>query len=609
MSYHSDSSLSNSPLTSRSNTPPTVFDFQPTKTFLLSPTLLDIQFLRGFSKKLDSGSEDKIVISINHSDACTNGWVQEAIKTLPCVDVEGKHWEKHLVDERCYFTETHEGVEVEEWVKVCTSTGKVTSPAQALNIFASVGLRSVFGQSSPCGSSTLYVLERPSVSFPPLNLASPWGVPTKQEWKELWAAWDLVTLGMIPSNMLHEKPIDLRHKCLFYIGHIPTFLDLLMARALNRPNSEPYFAQIFERGIDPHVDDPEHCHRHSEVPTKDEDWPTLGTILAFRDRVRARLLALYDDLASGKRKINRNIGRMLAMTLEHEGWHVETLLYMLIQRAGTGTLPPPGFVTPPWEALSAQWDASYTPLPSSTVTLGPVTITLGHDDCEGNDFDEGVCDQVEGHEFGWDNESPSRQVQVGKFRVEWKPISNVEFYAWWVNRKEIGIPPSWVEGEEGIQVRTLYGPVPLSVAKHWPILSSYDMLSEYAKSKGGRLPTEPELRLFLDMYEVGFEGGANVGIRNWHPVPATTGLEANSGRGSNGGVWEWTSTPLDSHDGLSPTEHFPGYSTDFFDGKHHVVLGASYATIPRLAGRRTIRNFYQPNYPYPWVGARVVYDV
>ena len=36
-------------------------------------------------------------------------------------------------------------------------------------------------------------------------------------------------------------------------------------------------------------------------------------------------------------------------------------------------------------------------------------------------------------------------------------------------------------------------------------------------------------------------------------------------------------------------------------------LGASYATIPRL-GRRTVRNFYQHNYPYPWIGARVVYD-
>ncbi|KAG1895243.1 C-type lectin protein [Suillus fuscotomentosus] len=117
------------------------------------------------------------------------------------------------------------------------------------------------------------------------------------------------------------------------------------------------------------------------------------------------------------------------------------------------------------------------------------------------------------------------------------------------------------------------------------------MLSEYAKSKGGRLPTEPELRLFLDTYEVGFEGGANVGIRNWHPVPATTGLEANGGRGSNGGVWEWTSTPFDTHDGFSPTEHFPGYSVDFFDGKHHVVLGASYATIRALLGGGRLETF------------------
>jgi len=207
--------------------------------------------------------------------------------------------------------------------------------------------------------------------------------------------------------------------------------------------------------------------RHSEVPTKDEDWPTLGAILTFRNRVCERLLALYDDLASGKRKITRDVGRMLAMTHEHEGWHVEvstgfslftllltdivqTLLYMLIQRAGTGVLPPPGFVTPPWEALSAQWDATYTSPPVPTVTLGPSTITLGHEDCEGNDFDEEVRDQVEGHQFGWDNESPSRRVEVGKFRVAWRPITNGDFHAWWMNRKEIGLPPSWVEDEQGV---------------------------------------------------------------------------------------------------------------------------------------------------------------
>jgi L-histidine Nalpha-methyltransferase / hercynylcysteine S-oxide synthase len=38
-------------------------------------------------------------------------------------------------------------------------------------------------------------------------------------------------------------------------------------------------------------------------------------------------------------------------------------------------------------------------------------------------------------------------------------------------------------------------------------------------------------------------------------------------------------------------------------------LGGSFATIPRIAHRRSVRNFYQHNYPYAWVGARVVYDV
>ncbi|KIJ65772.1 hypothetical protein HYDPIDRAFT_87355 [Hydnomerulius pinastri MD-312] len=415
---------------------------------------------------------------------------------------------------------------------------------------------------------------------------------------------------MIPQEMLHQKPIDLRHKCLFYIGHIPTFLDMLMSKALNEPNTEPKnFTLIFERGIDPHVDDPDHCHRHSEVPEKDEDWPTLATILGFRDRVRARLLKLYEDYRTGARTLNRHVGRMLAATLEHEGWHVETLLYMLIQRAGTGTLPPPGFTVPPWEALAEQWNATTRPPTTPTVTLGPTTVVLGHQDCEGDDLKSGITEMVDGHEFGWDNESPARAVEVKQVKMEWRPITNAEYFAFFQDHKEVGLPPSWVESDEGMKVRTLYGPVPMAIAQHWPVLTSYDGLMAYAKSKGGRLPTEPELRLFLDTYEVGHNGGANVGFRNWHPVPATAGLEELGGRGSNGGVWEWTSTLLDNHEGLFPTEHFPGYSTDFFDGKHHVSLGGSYATIPRLAGRRTVRNFYQHNYPYPWVGARVVYDV
>ena len=54
----------------------------------------------------------------------------------------------------------------------------------------------------------------------------------------------------------------------------------------------------------------------------------------------------------------------------------------------------------------------------------------------------------------------------------------------------------------------------------------------------------------------------------------------------------------------------PSVSRSMLDdlSKHSEQLGASYATIPRLAERRTVRNFYQHNYPYAWVGARVAYD-
>ncbi|THH08851.1 hypothetical protein EW145_g2415 [Phellinidium pouzarii] len=446
---------------------------------------------------------------------------------------------------------------------------KITS-IDALNVFSSAGLHLVyytsFSGSANDSDGTLYLLERAPFSFPPLTpleldsgTINTFGPPSREEWRTLWEAWDLVTLGMIPTEMLHQKPIDLRHKCLFYIGHIPTFLNILLSHLFKESYTEPMnFTQIFERGIDPHVDDPNHCHSHSEIPEADEDWPTLASILEYRDRVRARLMQVYDDIDAGRRTLTRSLARVLQMTLEHEGFHIEAQAPSL-RRASR---------PPPWSALAAQWARAAVPA-SPTVELGPARLILGHDNSEAeDDVASGSKDVVHAHAFGWDNESPARAVEVARFRAEWRPVTNGEYLVFWKERgEEFLMPASWVEERGEIFVRTVYGAVPILVAANWPVLASYDQLSL-----------------------------------------ATAGL-ADGPPGWNGGVWEWTSTIFDSHPGLSPTKHFPGYSTDFFDGKHQVVLGASYATMPRLAGRRTVRNFYQHNYPYAWVSARVVYDV
>lgn len=81
--------------------------------------------------------------------------------------------------------------------------------------------------------------------------------------------------------------------------------------------------------------------RHSEVPTKDEDWPSLTEVLEFRDRVRARVLRLFEDLENGTRTITRRIARVLVMTLEHEGFHIEVShLVAVSPRSGLNVLAP-----------------------------------------------------------------------------------------------------------------------------------------------------------------------------------------------------------------------------------------------------------------------------
>jgi hypothetical protein len=59
----------------------------------------------------------------------------------------------------------------------------------------------------------------------------------------------------------------------------------------------------------------------------------------------------------------------------------------------------------------------------------------------------------------------------------------------------------------------------MKIAQLWPVMADYNSLSDYAIVRGGRLPTEAELRLFYDKSQSGYEAGRNVGFRNWHPIP------------------------------------------------------------------------------------------
>jgi len=337
-------------------------------------------------------------------------------------------------------------------------------------------------------------------------------VPSLNDYKELWASWDTLTLQMVPKDLLLEKPIKLRNACIFYLGHIPTFLDIHLTRATKEAATEPsYYPKIFERGIDPDVDDPSQCHSHSEIP---DEWPPADEIISFQQRVRKRTEALYKSGAADHDHATR---KALWIGFEHEAMHLETLLYMLVQ--SEKTLAPSGAVKPDFEAMAHE--ASTKATDNQWFKVPARKITLGMDDDD--------ADAVTQRVFGWDNEKPSRTAEVPAFEAKARPITNGEYVDYMEKQGISKIPSSWAEttssnahangnsnghvnghqtnGNSGASllgrkaVRTVFGPVPLKLALDWPVMASYDELAGCAKWMGGRIPAMEEVRSIYEYVE------------------------------------------------------------------------------------------------------------
>ncbi|KAI7896420.1 uncharacterized protein EV154DRAFT_492173 [Mucor mucedo] len=471
--------------------------------------------------------------------------------------------------------------------------------------------------------TTLENIEVETLDHSLLNTNKTWPteiLPTMHEWSELWKSWDLVTQHMLNPNIMFEKPISFRHPFIFYLGHIPAFLDIQLSRhqvdkELGATDlTEPkYYADIFERGIDPDMDDPTQCNPHSVVPANESDWPSVESIFTYQSNIRQRLqrLLAYWEAEAFKsqspswvdaKPSRRRQMRIVWMCFEHEAMHLETLLYMLVQ--SPNVLPPQGVALPSWKLASQESKkAELSQLPEApTLKIQQATVTLGHNDSESADL---LSEKGALKGFGWDNEHPERQVEVADFEIQIRPVTNGEYYAYLEATHSKAIPSSWIVKDGKTFVRTVFGPCPLPYAQNWPVQTSYREAKGYADFKGRRLPSEAELVLFRDFTSAGkvketMNKWTNIGFENWSPTDVSNDQIHNLGD-----VWEWTETVWESHTGFEASNIYPGYSADFFDGKHHVISGGSWATHPRIAERRSFRNWYQCGYPYAFSGFRL----
>lgn len=425
----------------------------------------------------------------------------------------------------------------------------------------------------------------------------------------LEAAWrrsDLV-LGLVAKDALLDRPIALRHPFVFYLGHLPAFgWNQVCRRVLRRESPRPDFDDLFERGIDP-------LSERDPAARRVFAWPAVDEIAAYRDRVREALRGAHAEVAA------RHDPRIYNVVLEHEVMHHETLLYMLHQLDRAKRTRPAGVPAPVGGTGERRRCGETVRVPEGEAVLGA-------------DFARAP--------FGWDNEFPEFRVRVPAFEIDALPVTNESFREFvaaggysnralfsaegWEAKEKYGLrhPLFWKEtGAGSYAVATLFEDVPFDVAARWPVTVSWIEANAYARWRGARLATEPEFHRAAYSTPGGerrpWPWGAeppaprhgNFDFANWAPTPVGShpdGASAFAVEDLVGDGWEWTGSTFGPFPGFRAwIESYPGYSSDFFDAKHYVLLGASWATGAELV-RRSFRNWFQPNYPYVFAKFRCV---
>jgi ergothioneine biosynthesis protein EgtB len=400
-------------------------------------------------------------------------------------------------------------------------------------------------------------------------------------------------------DALYDRPIPERHRIVFYVGHLEAFDWNLIGRGWFQ--LEPFddsFDRLFAFGIDP-VDGA----LPNEPPSA---WPALEKVHAYNTQVRATIDERLHDLDL---EGTPNGSTRLEVAIEHRLMHLETLAYMFHQL--------------PYDRKRVQSDP---PAPRGRRRRASVKIPAGMATL-GRSADQG---------FGWDNEFQAQTVEVPEFVIDSDSVTNGEYLAFmddggyakralwdaesWAWREEHGVThPRFWAGEPGAwRWHGMFAERPLALDE--PVFVSHAEAQAFARWRGDSLPTEAEFHRAAFGTPEGRErpypwGSAapdpsrgNFDFQRWEPAPAGAYPAGDSAFGVAdlvGNGWEWTSTVFAPLPGFAAMPFYPGYSANFFDGKHYVMKGGSSRTAACML-RRSFRNWFQGLYPFVYAKFRCV---
>lgn len=415
--------------------------------------------------------------------------------------------------------------------------------------------------------------------------------------------------AIVRKESMYDRPISERHRIIFYLGHLEAFdWNLLADRAFGLKPFQRTFDQLFSFGIDP---------VGGGLPTDTPaDWPSREEIETYTRNIREKLDQAIDEALSQRDAGHPQLRTMLEVAIEHRLMHAETLGYMLHR------LPSEKKIGEPMvrKSARAKVKTDLVEIPAGSATLGLV--------------------REKGDEFGWDNEMEAHQVEVPAFSMEKCNVTNRDYLrfieaggyknralwddaSWeWKNSENVEHPAFWRRNGSLWMYRGMFGEVRLPL--DWPVYVSHAEATAYATWMGRKLPTEAEFHRAAygspesggteRFYPWGNEAPdakhGNFDFQSWEPSPVGShpaGASAFGVQDLVGNGWEWTRTEFAPFPGFKAAAFYPGYSANFFDGKHYVMKGGS----PRTAAcmlRPSFRNWFQPHYPYVYATFRCVED-
>jgi ergothioneine biosynthesis protein EgtB len=430
--------------------------------------------------------------------------------------------------------------------------------------------------------------------------------------------------SLLRVESLYERPIPERHRIIFYVGHLEAFdWNLLHETVLGLKSHLPEFDRLFAFGIDP---------VGGGLPSdQPSDWPSLDAVRDYVADLRAtldeqlskRILAPDSQESDGHARGKFSLDTLLNVAIEHRLMHVETLSYMFHQLPFDRKVRSERVRD---EQENQQTLRSIPVLPRMVeIPAGAATLGLARG--------SGI--------FGWDNEYEAQTVRVPAFNIDQFKVTNGEYLKFmlaggydtpsfwtiedwnWRTANAISQPVFWRKAGDGRWFyRTMFEEVPLPL--DWPVYVSQAEASAYARWAGKLLPTEAEWHRAAygtangseRTYPWGNEPASSFGearlgnfdFYSWDPAPVNAFPDAQSEFGVDdmlGNGWEWTSSIFAPFPGFEPFPFYPGYSANFFDGKHFVLKGGSARTAACML-RPTFRNWFQAHYQYVYAGFRCV---